>query len=101
METASVVFEHKFDKPMLDQIETLRTVRLNLAEKMLQNVENTAFELSARGIVKDAVAPDELRYELQSQIANLRSRLKHPDVVYADEINLFSDLLDSEEEYED
>lgn len=101
METASVVFEHKFDKSMLEQIETLRTVRLDLKEKMLKNVENTAFELAARGIVTDTVSPEELRFELQAQINDLRNRLKHPDVVYADEIDLFTDLLDSDEEYED
>jgi len=44
METTSVVFEHEFDESMLAQIDTLRTVRLNMAETMLHNLHATAPE---------------------------------------------------------
>ena len=53
MEIASVVFEHNFDQAMLDQIDTLRTLRLNLAEQMLQDMESTAVELRERGLAAD------------------------------------------------
>ena len=95
MEIASVVFEHNFDQAMLDQIDTLRTLRLNLAEQMLADMERTSQELKERGLAADMDA-DELRTELESRIAQLRERLQRPDVVFADEIDFYVDLLDEE-----
>lgn len=94
MEIASVVFEHSFDRAMLEQIDTLRTVRLNLAEKMLKDLAHTAAELTGRGL-STQVSTDELRQELQGRIDQLRQRLQRPDVVFADEIDLYVDLIDS------
>lgn len=95
MSIASVVFEHKFDKAMLEQIDSLRTIRLNVWETMLQDLTLTADELQSRGLAEQLDAT-ELRKELMDKIAVLRERLKQPEVVYEDEISLYVDLLDSE-----
>lgn len=96
MEIATSVISNNFDPGMLEQIGTLRTIRLNLAEKMLSNVQHTANELESRGIMED-VSVDELRMELAEQIATLRSRLERPDVIFADEISLYVDLLENDD----
>jgi hypothetical protein len=96
MEIASVVIEHNFDKGMLEQIDSLRTIRLNLAERMLQDMEKTAIELETRGLVAGAVDKGELQSELMSQISTLRERLLRPVVVYSDEISLYADLVEQD-----
>jgi hypothetical protein len=96
MEIASVVFQHNFDRDMLDQIDSLRMIRLNMAEKMLADLEGTCAQLSERGLIEgamDSVPTHELREELVERVATLKSRLERPDVVYADEISLYADLL--------
>ena len=52
MEIASVILKQNFDKAMLDQIDTLRTIRLNLAEKMLRELSHTAAELTPNETVR-------------------------------------------------
>ncbi len=106
MEIASVVFKHNFDKGMLDQIDTLRTVRLQMAEKMLREIDRVSEELNTRGLVgPKGVDKAELRAELTSRIKMMRDRLKRPDVIFSDEISLYVDLLEAadraEEEDED
>jgi hypothetical protein len=91
--TASVVFEHNFDQAMLEQIDTLRTIRLNLAEGMLQDVERTSSELLERGLFE--ASADEVRRELMDRVKVLRERLQHPEVIYADELDLYVDLVDT------
>lgn len=102
MEIASVVFKHNFDKAMLDQIDTLRTVRLNMAEKMLREIDKVSEELRTRGLVgPNGVDKNELKAELTDRIKTLRARLQRPDVVYTDEVSLYADLLaDSDAEDE-
>lgn len=103
MEIASAVFQHNFDKAMLEQIDTLRTVRLQMAEKMLREIDNIAHELNTRGLVgPQGVDKAELRAELTSRIKTMQERLKRPDVIYSDEISLYVDLLaDAEREEAD
>ncbi len=97
MEIASVILKQNFDKGMLDQIDTLRTIRLNLAEKMLRELSHTAAELAARGLW-DKADEGELKRELQDKIATLRERLKRPDVVYSDEISMYVDMIENDVE---
>jgi hypothetical protein len=101
MEIASVVLKHNFDRAMLDQIDTLRTIRLNLAERMLSDLQKTTADLQERGLAGDRVDVDELRKELIERVTTLRERIQRPDVVYSDEINLYVDLLDADSEIEE
>jgi hypothetical protein len=100
MDAASPVFEHDFDAAMLEQIDTLRTIRLHIAETMLKDLGATAAELAERGLANaaaDAKRKDELRQEIMARIVTLRERLRKPDVVYVDEMALYLDLVASDE----
>lgn len=100
METASVVFEHPFDKATLEQIGNLRNLRLQMAESMLRDLSQTKSALLDRGLITD-VKSDELRHELMSRVVMLRQRLKEPEIIYADELDLYIDLLSQEVDCED
>jgi glycerol-3-phosphate cytidylyltransferase-like family protein len=103
MKSTAVVFEHHFDPELLEQIESLRTVRLNLAEKMLSDLPKTITDLKAQGLAHGNV-PEiderELRRELEDKVSMLRSRIENPEVVYADEISFYVDLIDNDVNFE-
>ena len=96
MEIANVVFEHTFDKSTLEQILSLRSLRLSMAEGMLRDLSRTSTALIERGLI-DNVSQDELQQELMTKISNLRLRVNEPNVVYADELDLYVDLLETDD----
>lgn len=100
MDTApisSVVFERAFDPEVLEQIGALRTIRLNMAEKMLKEIEATSSQLTDRGLVAGSCNFMELRKELTERVTTLRNRMGRPDVVFQDEISLFVELVEQSE----
>lgn len=99
MEIASTIIAHNFDKGMLEQIDTLRTIRLTLAENMLRDLTKTADELVSRGLVAQR-NEGELKKELQDRISVLKSRMQRPDVVFSDEISMYVDMLENDIEIE-
>ena len=99
MKSTTIVYEHQFDEELLEQLENLRTVRLNLAEKMLSELPKTMTNLKAQGLPGGhhlVVDEKELRKELEDKVSLFRSRIKHPDIVYADEISFYVDLIDND-----
>jgi hypothetical protein len=92
MEITNVVFKQEFDEKTLEHLRTLRATRLTLAEKMLFELEKTASEIEARGLY-DNVDMEELRIELVDRVATMRERVEQPDMIFEDEITLYSDLL--------
>lgn len=101
MEFASpTIINQELDPLMIDQIETLRTIRLNLAETMLKDLPKTFDQLIQRGLMETVAEIDELRRELTKKVELLRTRLLHPTVVYEDELNLYLDLVESAEDTE-
>lgn len=102
MKSTSVVFEHQFDEELLDQIESMRSVRLNLAVKMLSDLPKTINDLKTRGVTlghEPTIDEDELRMELEDKIEMLRSRIDTPDVIYADEISFYVDLIEADDKF--
>lgn len=98
---SSLVIEHNFDPAMLEQIDTLRTIRLNLAEKMLSELDVTSKALSERGLLDGDCDHEALRQELTERVETLRSRMQQPKVIYADEISLYVDLLEQDLEIDE
>ena len=102
MKSTAIVFEHQIDEELLEQIESLRTVRLSLAEKMLSDLPKTMADLKAQGF--DTGGPEinefELRAELVDKVSMLRTRIQNPEVVYADEISFYVDLVDNDPNFE-
>jgi hypothetical protein len=98
MEISSVVIDHGFDEGMLEQIQALRTIRLDMAEKMLLDLGKTSDELKNRGLIdrEEKLSADDLRTEILSRITTLKSRMGRPEVVFSDEISLFVDLLEAD-----
>lgn len=94
--TTSLVIEHDFDAQTLEELQTLRETRLGLAEKQYKNAEVTIDELIARGLVEKSERAsylDELKEELANKIKTLSERAYKDNVVYIDEILLYSDLI--------
>lgn len=97
MQTAQVVFNHTFDYETLEQLRTLRSTRLTLAENMLTNLHDTAEQLQTRGLVDGDLSGEEflaLEEELQTRVTEMRERLANPEMIYADELTLFTDLIE-------
>ncbi len=97
---ANVVFEHGFDEATIAEIETIRSVRLVYAEKMLNNLDSTMRDLHKRGSVDESGRPfsmDTVRKELTERVAFLRDRLEQRNVIFADEIELYVDILKGKE----
>ena len=96
MDTATVVFQHDFDEKTLEEFESLRLIRLSLAERLLSNPEKTINELLRRGLIA-AKDKEKFRAELEGELAKkikvLRDRSKDKKTVFADEIKLYSDIL--------
>ena len=82
---------------MLEQIDTLRTIRLTMAENMLRDLSKTADELVARGLMEQR-DDGALKKELQDKISVLKERMSRPDVVYADEISMYVEMLENDVE---
>ena len=98
MELASPkILDQELDPMMIDQIDTLRTIRLNLAETMFNDLPRTSEELIHRGLVHSAAEAEEIRNELLRKIEVLRSRIENPRVIYVDEVDLYLHLLETTE----
>lgn len=93
MNITNVVFKQEIDDTMLEHIHILRETRLGLAEKMLENLNNTAHQLTARGLQTEPIDMDELKIELIDRVAAMRERVNNPNFIYEDEISLYSDML--------
>lgn len=102
--STAVIIEHEFDEELLTHIESLRAVRLDLAEKMLSDLPKTITDLKTRGLEHGNVPEideKELTKELEDKIAMLRGRIENPGVVYADEISFYVDLVDNDVNFND
>ena len=95
METRQIVLEHAFDEETLIHLAELRAVRLEVAKKMLADVEETAHSLKAGGYLEQAadLSTRELREELEYRVAMMEERMKNPHTLYEDELSLYVDLL--------
>lgn len=100
MEIASTIISKNFDPTMIEQIDTLRTIRLTMAENMLRDLSKTADELVARGLMEQR-DDGALKKELQDRISILKERMTRPDVVFADEISMYVDMLENDCEIAD
>ena len=97
----TVVFEHGFDAATVEDIVTLRRVRLNFSEKLLSSLDWTMERLGAKGHTDENGRPFEqhaIAAELRERISTLRQRLENSDAIYADELELYAELMQSQKE---
>jgi hypothetical protein len=97
METTSLVIEHQFDETTIEELNTLRDIRLGLAQKQLKDPVSTVDELVRRGLITSKernACLQLLQEELEKKLSVLRARSQESDkTFYFDEIGLYSDLI--------
>ena len=98
METAPLVMEHEFDEEMLNELSSLRNIRLCLAEKQLADAHKTLSDLKDRGITsQEEVSTQKITTELVQKIRMLRDRNKNPGSVYVDELEFYLSMFGDEQ----
>jgi len=101
MDTAAIILKHDLDQTVIEELESLRLVRLSLAEKLLKNIDKTKDELKRRGLVANLekeIDHEDLKKELRHRVDVLKFRVAQKNVVFVDEIELYADLLGKPEE---
>jgi hypothetical protein len=85
----ALVLEEKIDPAVLEQLQTLREIRLGLALKNLENSSEIATKLSLNAPFELA----QLEKELESKVSTLRQRLGESTKIYADEVEFYLGLM--------
>jgi hypothetical protein len=97
IEKTQLVIEHDFDSETIEELKTLRSIRLALAKKQLKEAEETIDQMIARNLIpanEKREYLNELKIELQTKIDQLRNRECDDGLIYFDEIELYTKLLD-------
>ena len=99
----AAILEQHFDKGLLSQIDSLRMIRLTMAENMMRDLDRTETELKTRGLVagEEKMDRDDLKKELGERIKIMRERIQRPDVVYPDEISMYVEMLENDQTLEE
>lgn len=95
MTPTNFIVEHHLDDETIEQLNTVRDIRLALARKQLAEIDNTMAELISRNLITaDDIAEmrQELEQELLEKIAHLEER-QGSEHVYFDELSLYVDLI--------
>ncbi len=93
---ASVVFDVNLDNELLENIGSLRALRLEALNRQLTEIDSTLDFLELQG----ALSKEErvtYRYAVQFEIAEkikmVESRVRDNETVYSDELELYLELL--------
>jgi len=81
---------------LIEELDTLREMRLGLAKKQLSEAESTIDQLIDRGLIaahERVELLDELKIELTDKIANLNDRDQESNQVSFDDIDFYLDML--------
>jgi len=81
---------------LIEELDTLREMRLGLAKKQFSEAEATIDQLIGRGLIdahERTELLDELKTELTLKIANLSSRGQDANKVSFDDIDFYLDML--------
>lgn len=83
-----LVFAEDFHPDTVEALNELREIRLSNLEQMLSNLTKTAASLGA-----PETEIRNLRGDLESRILDLKSRMENPRRIFADELELYMELL--------
>lgn len=93
---AVVVFECPLDQETLESIRDLRVLRLQVLRRQVAEIDSVIHKLKVQG----ALAEDEqddyrdvILDDLTAQCEKLESRLNMTETVFADELELYVDIL--------
>jgi|GEM_PF-2950245 len=87
-DVTELVFTEDFHPDTVAALNELREIRLSNLEHMLENLAKTAELIAA----PDSEATN-LKGDLEFRIAELKSRLENPSRIFADELELYMELL--------
>lgn len=83
-----LVFQENFHPDTIAALNELREIRLGNLEHMLANLTKTAAALGAAGTQVRA-----LQLDIEGRIEDLKSRMENPDRIFAEELELYMELL--------
>ena len=90
--------DQTMDEEAVSQLQTLRSIRLQLAVQQFADLDQTISELKDRGIMEpseDHFFRARLRTALSQKIEMLQARMEAGNTVYPDEVHLFVDVCES------
>lgn len=96
---ASIVFECRLDDTTQKALSELRSLRHQVLNDLLININGTMQHLVAAKTVEVDEARKQkphVQGEVQAKLDELERRMQDPDVFFADEIEMYLDLLGSE-----
>ena len=92
----NVVFECDLDDGLIENIDNLRTLRLEALKKQLLDIDSTLdFLESQRAISSEDRKKYKLsvEHDLQLKIDITENRISRKDTIYSDELELYLELL--------
>ena len=92
----SVVFDVEFEPETIAAIDDLRKVRRDVLKTQISEMRETLDSLVSMGALKEfeRVAYEEkIKADLSDKLDALEERLKFPETLYADELELYLELL--------
>ena len=92
----SVVFDVDLDNELLENIGSLRALRLEALNKQLSDIDSTLDFLELQGAI---TGPERMNYrhavqfEISEKIKMVEERVKDNHTIYSDELELYLELL--------
>ena len=93
----SLIIEGNFDGEMIQMFQELRLIRLEVLREQLRSSSAIASTLGAsEASEKESFEEVNIRSILTEKIACIEKRLAEGNAIYADELDLFVDLLNQQ-----
>ena len=93
---ASVVFDVNLDDELIENIASLRALRLEALNRQLTDIDSTLDFLELQGSISHEerlTYRDAVQHEIAEKIKLVEARIRDDDTVYSDEIELYLELL--------
>jgi hypothetical protein len=93
---ASVVFDVSLDEELLENIGSLRALRLEALNKQLTDIDSTLDFLELQGAITQServTYRHAVQFEISEKIKMVESRVRDNETVYSDELELYLELL--------
>lgn len=93
---ASVVFDVNLDDELLENIGSLRALRLEALNKQLSDIDSTLDFLEKQGALSSKermTYRHAVQFEISEKIKAVEARVSDSETVYSDELELYLELL--------
>ncbi len=96
---ASIVFECNLDDETMSALKELRSLRHQVLKKILDDINGTVKYLVATEAIpahEQKSQTPQVQAEVKAKLEELEQRMQVPHIIFADEIEMYLDLLSSE-----